>query len=69
MGPPQYIQWNSQNPEISAGPNVLAGFIDAPVSELVARVAAGKAARKEFTAIDALDANYVRPDEALYKTS
>ena len=43
--------------------------IDAPVSELVARVAAGKAARKEFTAIDALDANYVRPDEALYKTS
>ena len=44
-------------------------IIDAPVSELVARVAAGKAARKEFTAIDALDANYVRPDEALYKTS
>ena len=44
-------------------------IVDAPVSELVARVAAGKAARKEFTEIDALDANYVRPDEALYKTS
>ena len=44
-------------------------IVDAPVSELVARVAAGKAPRKEFTDIDALDANYVRPDEALYKTS
>lgn len=46
-----------------------ARIVDAPVSELVARVAAGKVARKEFTEIDALDANYVRPDEALYKTS
>jgi tRNA threonylcarbamoyladenosine biosynthesis protein TsaB len=46
-----------------------ARIIDVPVSELVARVAARKAARQEFTAIDALDANYVRPDEALYKTS
>jgi tRNA threonylcarbamoyladenosine biosynthesis protein TsaB len=46
-----------------------ARIIDVPVSELVARVAAGKAARQEFTPIDALDANYVRPDEALYKTS
>ncbi len=46
-----------------------ARMIDVPISELVARVAAVKAARKEFTAIDALDANYVRPDEALYKTS
>jgi tRNA threonylcarbamoyladenosine biosynthesis protein TsaB len=46
-----------------------ARIVDAPISELVAREAAGKATRKEFTAIDALDANYVRPDEALYKTS
>jgi len=44
-------------------------IIGVPISELVARVAAGKAARMEFTAIDALDANYVRPDETLYKTS
>ena len=43
--------------------------VDYAVSEIVARIAAGKATRKEFTAIDALDANYVRPDEALYKTS
>jgi tRNA threonylcarbamoyladenosine biosynthesis protein TsaB len=46
-----------------------ARIVEAPISELVARVAAGKAARKEFTEIDALDANYVRPDGALYKTS
>jgi tRNA threonylcarbamoyladenosine biosynthesis protein TsaB len=46
-----------------------ARIVDAPISELVARVAADKAARNEFTAIDELDANYVRPDEALYKTS
>lgn len=46
-----------------------ARIVEAPISELVARVAAQKAVRKEFTAIDALDANYVRPDEALYKTS
>jgi tRNA threonylcarbamoyladenosine biosynthesis protein TsaB len=46
-----------------------ARIVDVPISELVARVAAGKAARKEFTEIDALDANYVRPDEALYRTS
>jgi len=46
-----------------------ARIVDAPVSELVARVAAHKAARKEFVDIDAVDANYVRPDEALYKTS
>ncbi len=32
IGAAQYIQWNSQNPEINAGPNVLAGFTDAPVS-------------------------------------
>ena len=44
-------------------------IVDTPVSELVAGVAAGKAARKEFTEIDAVDANYIRPDEALYKTS
>jgi len=31
IGATQYIQWNSQNPDASAGPNVLAGFIDAPV--------------------------------------
>lgn len=46
-----------------------ARIVDAPVSELVARVAAGKAVRKEFTDVDSLDANYVRPDEALYKSS
>jgi tRNA threonylcarbamoyladenosine biosynthesis protein TsaB len=46
-----------------------ARIVDVPISELVARVAAGKAARKEFTEIDALDSNYVRSDEALYKTS
>lgn len=46
-----------------------ARIVDAPISELVARVAAIKAARNEFTEIDALDANYVRPHEALYKTS
>jgi len=32
IGPTQYIQWNSQKPEAIAGPNVLAGFIDAPVN-------------------------------------
>lgn len=40
-----------------------------PISELVARIAAEKAARNEFVEIDALDANYVRPDESLYHTS
>jgi len=46
-----------------------ARIADAPISELVARVAAERAARKEFIDIDAVDANYVRPDEALYRTS
>jgi tRNA threonylcarbamoyladenosine biosynthesis protein TsaB len=46
-----------------------ARIVEAPISELVARVAGGKASRREFTEIDALDANYVRSDEALYKTS
>jgi len=32
IGAAQYNQWNSQNPEINAGPNVLAGFTDATVS-------------------------------------
>jgi len=31
IGPTQYTQWNSQNPDANAGPKVLAGFIDAPV--------------------------------------
>lgn len=43
--------------------------IATPISELVAKVGAGKAARKEFVAIDALDANYVRADEGLFRTS
>jgi len=43
--------------------------ISTPVSELVARVAAIKAAKKQFTAVDLLDANYVRADEGLYRTS
>ena len=43
--------------------------ITAPVSELVARVSAQRASRKEFVAIDAIDANYVRADEGLYRTS
>jgi len=32
IGAAQYNQWNSQKPEINAGPNVLAGFTDAPVN-------------------------------------
>lgn len=40
-----------------------------PLSKLVARLAIGKAKRQEFTAIDALDANYVRADDALYRSS
>lgn len=47
----------------------LAEHVSTPVSELVSRIAARKAARKEFVEIDALDANYVRPDESLYQTS
>jgi tRNA threonylcarbamoyl adenosine modification protein YeaZ len=43
--------------------------ITTPVSELVARLAAQRAARKEFVAIDAIDANYLRSDEGLYRTS
>jgi tRNA threonylcarbamoyladenosine biosynthesis protein TsaB len=43
--------------------------ISTPVSELVARVAVIKAANKQFTAVDLLDANYVRADEGLYRTS
>ena len=46
-----------------------AAQVDGAMSEIIAKIAAIKAARKEFTEIDALDANYVRPDEALYKTS
>jgi tRNA threonylcarbamoyladenosine biosynthesis protein TsaB len=46
-----------------------ARIVDVPISELVARVAAAKAVRREFADIDALDANYVRPDEALYHIS
>jgi len=46
-----------------------AKHVSTPVSELVGRIAAQKAARKEFVEIDALDANYVRPDESLYQTS
>jgi tRNA threonylcarbamoyl adenosine modification protein YeaZ len=52
-------------PELRDG----ARHIATPVSELVARIAAMKAARHEFVEIDALDANYVRPDESLYQTS
>jgi len=37
IGAAQYNQWNSQNPEINAGPNVLAGFTDAPVSGTATR--------------------------------
>jgi hypothetical protein len=46
-----------------------AKHITTPVSELVARIAAKKAERKEFADVDALDANYVRSDESLYQTS
>jgi tRNA A37 threonylcarbamoyladenosine modification protein TsaB len=46
-----------------------AKHVSSPVSELVARIAAQKAARREFVEIDALDANYVRPDESLYHSS
>ena len=42
--------------------------VSTPVSELIARVAAVKAAKQQFTAVDSLDANYVRPDEGLYRT-
>src|SRR5450830_1360461 len=30
-GPTQYTQWFSQNPATNPGPNVRAGFMDAPV--------------------------------------
>jgi tRNA A37 threonylcarbamoyladenosine modification protein TsaB len=46
-----------------------AKHVSTPVSELVARIAAQKAARSEFVEIDALDANYVRSDESLYHSS
>jgi tRNA threonylcarbamoyladenosine biosynthesis protein TsaB len=49
--------------------SIRAERVTTPISELVARVAAGKAARRGFADIDMLDANYVRPDEGLYKTS
>jgi tRNA threonylcarbamoyladenosine biosynthesis protein TsaB len=39
-----------------------------PVSEWVARVAAQRALLKQFVAIDAIDANYVRADEGLYRS-
>lgn len=50
-------------------PAVQAAKTTQPVSVLVARVAAVKAAREEFINVDQLDANYVRADEGLYKTS
>ena len=37
IGAAQYNQWNSQNPDINAGPNVLAGFTDAPVNGTATR--------------------------------
>ena len=43
--------------------------INTSVSELVARVAIQRAALEQFTAIDAIDANYVRADEGLYRKS
>jgi hypothetical protein len=41
--------------------------VSTPISELVAHLAAVKAANGQFTAIDLLDANYVRADEGLYR--
>jgi hypothetical protein len=45
-----------------------AQHVSTPISELVARVGAMKAAKHQFTPIDQIDANYVRADEGLYRT-
>jgi tRNA threonylcarbamoyl adenosine modification protein YeaZ len=44
-----------------------AQHISTPISELVARVGARKAAKGQLIDIDQLDANYVRADEGLYR--